>query len=285
MKKINLVAFLILAFSASAFAQLNFPRESTRQEIVQTIGDTKISVVYHRPNVKEREVWGKIVPYGEVWRTGANENTTFETSNDLKLAGQTLPKGKYGLHTIPGKDEWTIIFNKVSNEWGSYKYDQKQDFMRILVKSDKQPFQETMTINFENVRMNSADVVISWEKIRVPFTIDVGDVIGRTLADVRTQMANLKADDFRTPAQAANWVLNSKMTANFEEALKWADASIKAKETFGNLNTKARLLAGLNRKDEAIAVGERAVKAGKEATPAADTTDLEKTIAEWKASK
>ena len=285
MKKINLIAFLILTFSISAFAQLNFPRESPRQEIAQTVGDTKIAIVYHRPDVKEREIWGKLVPYGEVWRTGANENTTFETRGDLKIAGQTLPKGKYGLHTIPGKDEWTVIFNKVNNEWGSFKYDQKQDALRILVKADKEEFLETMTISFENVKMNSTDIVIAWEKVRVPFTVDVGDVIGRTLASVRTQMASLKADDFRTPAQAAGWVLNSKMTANYEEALKWIDASIKAKETFGNLNTKARLLAGLNRKDEAIGTAEKAVAVGKAATPAADTTDLEKMLAEWKATK
>ncbi len=285
MKKINLIAFLILTFSAGAFAQMSFPRESPREEITQTIGDTKIAIVYHRPNVKEREVWGKLVPYGEVWRTGANENTTFETSGDLKIAGQTLPKGKYGLHTIPGKDEWTVIFNKVNNEWGSFKYDQKQDALRILVKADKEELLETMTISFENVKMNSTDIVIAWEKVRVPFTVDVGDVIGRTLTSVRTQMASLKADDFRTPAQAAGWVLNSKMTANYEEAIKWIDASIKAKETFGNLNTKARLLAGLNRKDEAIATAEKAVAVGKAATPAADTSDLEKMIAEWKTTK
>lgn len=285
MKKINLIAFLILTFSVGAFAQISFPRESQRQEIIQLVGDTRIAVVYARPNVKDREVWGKIVPYGEVWRTGANENTTFETSGDLKIAGQTLPKGKYGLHTIPGKDEWTVIFNKVNNEWGSFKYDQKQDALRILVKADKGDDLETMRISFENVKINSADIVIAWEKVRVPFTVDVGDVIGRTLADIRTQLATAKPDDFRTPAQAAGWVLNSKMVANYEEALKWIDNSIKAKSSFGNLTTKARLLAGLNRKDEAIAVGERAVKSGKAATPAADTADLEKMIEEWKTTK
>lgn len=285
MKKINLIAFLILTFSVGAFAQISFPRESQRQEVIQLVGDTRVALVYSRPNVKEREIWGKIVPYGEVWRTGANENTTFETSGDLKIAGQILPKGKYGLHTIPGKDEWTVIFNKVNNEWGSYKYDQKQDALRILVKADKGDNLETMRITFENVKINSAEVVIAWEKIRVPFMIDAGDVVGRTLADIRNQLANVKPDDFRTPAQAAGWVLSSKMTANYEEALKWIDVSIKAKENFGNMNTKARLLAGLNRKDEAIAVGERAVQLGKAATPAADTAELEKMIAEWKTAK
>ncbi len=285
MKKLNTIAFFVLILSISAVAQLNLPRESQRQEIAQTVGDTKISVVYHRPNVKDRKVWDGLQKYGEVWRTGANENTTFEVTNDVKINGQTLPKGKYGLHTIPGKDEWTIIFNKVNNEWGSFKYDQKQDALRVNVKPLKIDLQETMAFTFENVKANTSDVVISWEKVKAPFTVDVGDVAGRTLADVRTQMTNAKADDFRTPAQAAGWVLNSKMTANYEEALKWADASIKVRETFGNLNIKARLLGGLNRKAEAITTAEKAIQVGKAATPAADTSDLEKTVAEWKSSK
>ena len=285
MKKINLTAFFVLMFSVGAFAQLNLPRESQRQEITQTVGDTKIALVYHRPNVKDRKIWDGLQKYGEVWRTGANENTTFEVTNDVKINGQTLPKGKYGLHTIPNKDEWTVIFNKVNDEWGSFKYDQKQDALRVSVKPLKIDLLETMAITFENVKANASDVVISWERVRVPFTVDVGDVNGRVLADLRVQTANAKADDFRTPAQAAGWVLNSKMTANYEEALKWTDASIKARETVGNLNTKARLLYGLNRKAEAIAAAEKAIQVGKSATPAADTSDLEKTVAGWKASK
>ncbi|MDQ2747081.1 MAG: DUF2911 domain-containing protein [Acidobacteriota bacterium] len=285
MKKLNLIALFVLILSIDAVAQLNFPRESQRQEITQTVGDVKVAVVYHRPDVKDREIWGNLVPYGEVWRTGANDNTTFEVSSDVRINGQTLPKGKYGLHTIPGKDEWTIIFNKVNNEWGSFKYDQKQDALRVSVKPDKEDFLETMTIDFQNVKTTSAEVVIAWEKVKVPFTVDVGDVIGRTLADIRTQLASAKADDYKTPAQAANWVLNGKMVANYEEALKWINASIGAKPMFQNLSTKARLLGGLNRKDEAVTIAERAIKLGKAATPAADTTDLEKMVAEWKATK
>ena len=282
MKKLNLIAFFVLVLSINSFAQLNLPRESARQEIIQTVGDTKISVVYHRPNAKDRKIWDGLEKYGAVWRTGANENTTFETTNDIKINGQVLPKGKYGLHTIPNKDEWTIIFNKVNNEWGSFNYDAKQDALRVSVKPSAANLQETMAISFENVKANTSDVVIAWEKVKVPFTIDVGDINSRVLADIRTQMSSLKADDFRTPAQAAGWVLNSKMTANYEEAVKWVDSSIKTRETFGNLNIKARLLAGLNRKAEAIATAEKAIQVGKAATPAANTADLEKMVAEWK---
>jgi hypothetical protein len=283
--KLYLAVTLILLGCSSIFAQLTLPRESNRQSVTQTIGDTTVAVVYHRPNVKDRKIWDGLEPYGKVWRTGANEATVFEISNDVKINGQTLPKGKYSLHTIPNKDEWTIIFNKTAEQWGSFAYDQKQDALRVAVKPMKAELHETMSLGFENVKANTADVVIAWERVKVPFTIDVGDVAGRTLTNIRAQMASLKTDDFRTPAQAAGWVLNSKMSANYEEALKWIDASIKTREGVGNLYTKARLLAELNRKDEAIATVEKAIAMGKAATPAIDTADLEKKLNEWKTSK
>lgn len=283
--KLYLLAVVVFFGFSSVFAQLNLPRDSQRQTVAQVIGDTTVTIVYHRPNTKGREVWGKLVPYGEVWRTGANENTTFEINNDVKINGQNLPAGKYGLHTIPNKDEWTVIFNKVNNEWGSFKYDAKQDQLRVSVKPMSADMHETMAIEVDNVKATMADVVIAWERVKVPFTIDVGDVNARVLADIRKQMANLKADDFRTPAQGAAFVLNSNLSANYEEALKWADASIKTRETVGNLYTKARLLAAMNRKAEAVTTVEKAIALGKSSTPAVDTADLEKARDQWKNSK
>lgn len=283
--KLLIIFSLMFLGLSSASGQLKLPRESQMQSVTQTVGDTTVAVVYHRPNVKERKVFGELEKYGAVWRTGANENTTFEVSNDVKINGQLLPKGKYGLHTIPNKDEWTIIFNRVNNEWGSYKYDQKQDALRVNVKAKDADLQETLSINFENVKLNAADVVIAWEKVRVPFTLDVGDVVGRTLTDVRQQLANAKSDDFKMPATAANWVLSSKLAANYEEAVKWIDASIKANENMDNLAIKARLLNALNRKSEAISTAEKAISMGKTAAPVRDTTNLEKMVGEWKAGK
>lgn len=283
--KFLLIFSLMLLVVTSVSAQLKLPRESQMQSITQTIGDTAVTIVYHRPNAKNRKVFEGLQKYGEVWRTGANENTTFEVSNDVKINGQLLPKGKYGLHSIPNRDEWTIIFNKVNNEWGSFRYDQKQDALRVTAKPLKIDLEETMSINFENVKPGSADIMIAWERVKVPFTIDVGDFMGRTLLEVRQQVANSKSDDFRTPAQAAGWVLNSKLSTNYEEALKWIDAALKTRETFGGLTTKARLLAALNRKAEAVAVGEKAIAMGKTATPAVNTAEFEKMVGEWKTSK
>lgn len=285
MKKLFLLMILLCASSIAALAQLNLPRESNRTAISQTVGDTLVSVVYHRPNAKARKVFGELVPYGQVWRTGANEATTVEFSNDVKINGQVLPKGKYSLHTIPTETEWTIIFNKVAEQWGSFEYNAKQDALRVTVKPQTAGFHETMALEFENIKANTADVVIVWDKTKVPFTIDVGDINTRVLTEIRRQMTSLKADDFRTPAQAANWIYAQKMTTSYPEAVQWLDKSIAVRETFGNLNAKARILADMGKNAEAIATAEKAVQVGKAATPAANTAALEKLLTEWKTKK
>ncbi|MGI8468307.1 MAG: DUF2911 domain-containing protein [Pyrinomonadaceae bacterium] len=298
--KPKLILLFVLLFSLNVFAQVNLPRESQRQEISQTVGDTKISIVYHRPNVKARKIWGCqtndllpkdgvsypcLVPYGQVWRTGANENTTFEVSNDVVVNGQKLPAGKYGLHTIPNKDDWTIIFSKVNDAWGSFTYDRKNDALRVTAKPQTGAFQETMSINFDGVLPTVAEVTIAWENLRVPFTVDVGDVSGRTLTQIRAAIQNRKADDIRPLNQGANYVLTSKIKNSYDEALGWLDESLKSKETFSTLNLKARILAEAGRKQDAIIAGEKAVQIGKAATPPIDTSALEKLIADWNAGK
>ncbi|CAN5571722.1 hypothetical protein BH18ACI3_BH18ACI3_07270 [soil metagenome] len=278
MKRICLLMAITVAFSICAYAQLTLPRESQRQEISQTVGDTKISIVYHRPNVKGRKIFGGLEPFGKVWRTGANEATVFEISNDVTIGGQKLPKGKYSLHTIPNEAEWTLIFNKTWNQWGSFEHETKEDALRITAKPVETDFRETMSIGIDNVTGNTAQVVIRWDKLAVPFTVDVGDVSGRLLTDARRRMST-------EPVQMASYVLNQKLTANYEEALGWLDGSIKLRETYGNLQTKARLLAEMGRTSKAVATGEKAIQIGKAATPAVNTANFEKILAEWKAKK
>ncbi len=301
-KTIYLVGILTLFFTANVFGQLAFPRESNRQEIAQTVGDAKISIVYHRPNVKGRKnIYGCtspnviqkgnyndpcLVPDGQVWRTGANENTTIEFSTDVTINGQALPAGKYGFFAIPNKNEWTLIFNKVNNEWGAFTYKVEQDTLRVKVASIKsKTSRETLMYEFESISGNSTKVVLSWEKLMVPFTISVGDINSRMIEKIREAIKTAKADDMRTLNQGAGFVLNSKLAGNYEEALGWLNKSISIRETFGNLSSKARLLAEMGKTKEAIETGEKAVQAGKAANPPADTANFEKTLAEWKAKK
>ncbi len=293
MKRQLLTAVVLACSAIVANAQLTIPRESTKQEFSQTVGDAKISITYNRPNSKGRVLWGCtstdaipkggvtydcLVPNGQVWRTGANEATVFETTGDLLINGQKLPKGKYALFTIPGTEEWTIIFNKTWNQWGSFNYNVADDQLRVIAKPIAGEMFETMAITIDDVTATTANVEIRWEKVVVPFKIDVGDMNGRIVGDMRRRMAT-------EPVQMANYAMQQKLTTTYPDILGWLDAAIKTRETFANLSAKARLLNEMGRTAEAISTGERAVAVGKSATPAANTAGFEKTLSEWKSKK
>lgn len=295
-----LVSIIVFGFASVGFGQLSLPRESQRQEIAQTVGDAKVSIVYHRPNTKARKIWGCetkdvipiannlypcLVPNGQVWRAGANENTTIEFTKDVAINGQALPAGKYGFHIIPSKADWTLIFSKDNDKGGSFAYDEKRDALRVTVRPVKAPMQETLLYEFEDVTANSTRVNLRWEKIAVPFTVDIGDIHARMLSAIRDAIKNRKSDDFRAFNQGANYVRTFKLKDNYDEALGWLDKSIKARETFGNLSIKARILAEMGKTAEAIPLGEKAVQLGKAANPPANTAELEKILTDWKTKK
>jgi hypothetical protein len=275
---------------------------------MQTIGVTDVTITYSRPGVKGRTIWGDplpeqtakgeatlddqnirpkgapIVPWGHAWRTGANEATQFIVTDDVWINGQKLPAGSYSLHTIPTKNEWTIIFNSVSNQWGSFKYDAAKDTLRVKVKPEwVNENQEWLAYSFDPVTDTSAQVNIRWEKVRVPFTVEVKDIKKLTLTKARAQVAAAKPDDWLTPLRAANYALQNRDVADLAEATGWLEQSIKVKETFQNMSAKASLLAEQGKTAEAIAAGEKALALGKEAK--ANTADLEKRLAEWKTKK
>ena len=166
-------ALAVATLATPSFAELKLPRISPDAKVTQTLGLTDLTLTYSRPGVKGRPVWGALVPYGQVWRTGANEATTITFSDDVTINGQALAKGSYSLHTIPGKDEWTIIFNKTAKQWGSFKYDAAQDALRVKAKPESSPMHEWLTFDIPQLSANSATVVIRWEKLAVPFTVGV----------------------------------------------------------------------------------------------------------------
>lgn len=304
-KTFILVGIVSLFFVTNIFGQLTFPRESNRQDIMQMVGDSKISITYHRPNAKGRVIYGCaapsliqvgantnlpcLVPNGQVWRTGANENTAIEFSTDVNINGQPLAAGKYAFFAIPQDMEWTLIFSKVNTEWGAYAYKTEQDALRVKATATKLAVpRETLAYEFDNVIGNSARVTLSWGAMAVPFEVNVGDINARVVNTAREAIKNRKADDVRPLNQGAGFIVTNKMKANYDEALGWLEESIKVKETFGNLNSKARLLAEMGKKADAIAIGEKAIQVGKAATPAANpnaVAALEGEIAKWKASK
>lgn len=179
---------ILFIFSSTEYAQNDKPRPSLKAGVIQTIGiDTEITVIYSRPGVKGRKIWGELVPWGLApgnkysnnnpfpWRGGANENTTIEFSKDVLVNGNKLSAGKYGMHFIPGKEKWTIIFSNNSELWGSYKYNQEEDALRIQVKPMEAAFVEWLTYGFENLAGTSATAYLHWEKLKIAYKVAVAE--------------------------------------------------------------------------------------------------------------
>jgi len=168
--------FVVLFFTSQATAQERGneePRVSPNASVSQTIGTTEVTVTYGRPSVKGRQVFGGLEPYGQVWRTGANEATTITFSDDVLIEGQELEAGTYGLFTIPPKEgDWTVIFNNVPNQWGAFDYDSSEDALRVNVSAEEAPHMEQLMFYFEDISENSGTCVMHWADVKVPFTIE-----------------------------------------------------------------------------------------------------------------
>src|SRR5438045_9234239 len=257
------LCFAIAALGQIASAQndLNLPDVSQAAEAKQRIALTDITVKYHRPLVNGRKIWGGLVPYGKVWRAGANENTTIEFSNPVSVEGKPLDKGIYGLHMIPNQDSCTVIFSKTNTAWGSYSYDQKEDALRVDVKT--RPLaenKEALEFDFEDLKPTSTAVTMKWEKLGVPFTVSINDS-DQTLQSIRAQLKGRGQFTWQALDEGAQFCLTRKI--NLDEALRWADASIQNEERFDNLSTKADILKALDRPDEAKTVWNRALEIAK----------------------
>ena len=253
----------ILALGGAVFAQndLNLPDVSQAAEIKQRIALTDITIKYHRPLVNGRKIWGGLVPYGKVWRVGANENTTIEFSDPVSVEGKPLAKGVYGLHMIPNQDSWTVIFSKTNTAWGSYSYDQKEDALRVDVKP--RPLaenKEALEFDFEDLKPTSTAATMKWEKLGVPFTVSVNDA-DQTLQNIQAQLKGRGQFTWQALDEGAQFDLTRKI--DLDEALRWADASVQNEERFENLSTKADILKALNRADEAKTTWNRALEIAK----------------------
>lgn len=269
---------LFMAVIAQSLLAQDLPRPSPGATVSQVVGLTDVSIAYSRPGVKERKIWGGLVPYNKVWRTGANEATKITFSDDVKINGQALPAGTYSMATIPTENEWTVIFNKKTDLWGSFGYNEEEDALRIQVKPQPADFVERMQFTFTDLKDNSAVVALNWEKLMVPFTVEV-DVHDKAMANIKKAMAEVKADDYATPYRCARYYLETD--TDLEQALQWIEQSVKIQETYFNTAVHARLLGKLSKYKEAVAAGEKSVQLAK-ANDGPDTTELEGQIAEWK---
>ena len=239
------IAVLLLPIAllpSRAFAQapgLTTPQVSPEASVSQTLGLTELAVSYHRPAANGRVVWGTLVPYGQVWRAGANQNTTVSFSTPVTVNGTPLAAGKYGLHMIPTTGDWTVIFSKESGAWGSFSYDEKEDAARVTVKPEAAPQQERLGYTFDEPTADSVVLAMRWEKIRVPLAIRID--VGRTvLENYKAQLRGLPRFGWQGWNQAANWAAQNSI--DLDDATAWADRSIGMNRNFTNLRTKALVL-------------------------------------------
>ena len=218
---------------------LVLPRASQGASVSQTIGLTEISISYHRPAVGGREVWGKLVPFDSVWRAGANENTVIAFSTPVKVAGQEVPAGRYGLHMIPSRERWTVILSRDANAWGSFAYDPKADLLRVQTTPAPatEPV-ERLIYTFDEPSDTAVVATLRWEQLTVPIPISVNTK--QVVVDsLRQQLSGLPQFFWQPWSQAAAWCAANDV--NLDEAGTWADRSIAIQENFTNLRVKATL--------------------------------------------
>jgi hypothetical protein len=255
-----LVATLCHAQTATTETlMLDLPRQSQHAVVMQRIGITDITINYHRPLANGRQIWGKTVPYGQVWRAGANENTTITFTDPVTIEGQALDKGAYGLHMIPGENEWTVIFSKDSQAWGSFSYKQEDDALRVKVKPQTAELHDALAYDFDEVKPDSTVVTMRWDKVAVPFkvSVNVNDIV---TASIRRQEHGQNQFYWEGWDDAAGYLLANKI--DLDEALKDEEQSIQAEERFENMLNKSRILDAMGRKDDAVAFRNKALEKG-----------------------
>lgn len=273
-----------LALSAPATvslqSQLKLPQASPAATLTETIGTSTVAIEYHRPAVKGRVIWGGLVPYGEVWRTGANEATTLRFSDPVKVAGHDVPAGTYAFFAIPTAESWTLILNKQDKQWGAFSYDVARDLLRFDVKPTAVAHTEWLKYSIEPSSEHSAMVRLTWEKLAVEFPVEV-DVDKLVLAQIDDAIAKAQPGDARVYVSAAKYYYDRELAP--EKALAWLDKSLAIEDGFWPREYKARLYFRAGKKAEAIAELEKAIALAKGKAPQGYIDGLNKLLVEYRA--
>jgi hypothetical protein len=275
----SLIWAMLSLLPCSAIAQLQLPRPSPAAKVSQVVGLTEIAVEYSSPAVKGRKIWGGLVPYGEVWRTGANQATKITFTKDVTIANTAVPAGSYAFFAIPTANEWTLILNKDFNQNGTDNYKQATDIVRVQVLPKPIPPRERLAYAISDFTDEAASVDLEWEKLRVSLPVKLG-----TQAQA---LANIKAmsDGAWGPYNnAARYMLES--VKDYDAGLQLADKSIAAREHWFNLWTKAQLLAAKGKYKEALTYAQKAKQLG-DKTPQSFflADDVNKALKDWKGNK
>lgn len=250
---------LALAFMAATtivHAQIELPQASPKATLKTKVGLTEVEVEYSRPGLKGRDkkIFGELIPYGEVWRTGANESSKITFAEPVKINGKDLAAGTYALYTIPGTDEWTVIFSNKKDLWGDDGYKEADDALRVKVKPQTIPYpKETFTIDFSNYTMKGANLTITWDNTQVVVPVEA-EVESKVMAQIEEKLKGEKVAPW-TYYQAASYYHQNKKDQ--EQALKWVNNAIQAEEHYVFFNLKSRILGDMKKYKEAIKAAEK----------------------------
>ena len=268
---------LFLAAALAAAQEPRLPQPSPAAKAALTVGITDIEIVYHRPGVKGRQIWGGLVPFGEVWRLGANEATTISFSTAVQVEGRDVPAGTYGLFAIPGPETWTLILNKQPKQWGAYFYKKEEDLVRFEVKPQPGPATEWMAFHLTPISGDAATVEMAWEKLRVPFTVraDTERMVWESL-----DKALAGKPDAETYLTAVQHALNTG--ARLDDAMAWTDKALALQENFWGHEFKAKLLQRQGKVEEALQHLDKAMTLAKGKAPQAYIDGLAKLKGQWK---
>jgi len=283
MKKILLLSLAFAAFGMQfgAAQELELPQPSPWAQVSQKFGLAQATITYSRPSMKGRTIFGGLVPYGEMWRTGANKAVEFKTEGDVMINNSVVPEGAYSLFTIPGQTEWTIILNKNTEHWGTGNYKQEEDLMRFTVKPTTCTMTETFTMDFANVTDKSVTVRIYWETTMVSFELTNNYLEqGKENIAAAIKTAENTASLYN---DAAEFYLDNNLDA--AQALTWAEKSVAQRERYWNLFTLARAQAANGKKQEAIDSATKAHALAVEAKNTGFAQTIEKDLNKWKSGK
>lgn len=262
--------------SSAALAQPDLPKPSPNAKVSQFIGLTEITVEYSSPAVKGRKIWGELVPYDKMWRTGANQATKISFSRDTSFGEHVVAAGSYALFTIPGKAAWTVILNKKAEQPGTGSdYKAEQDLVRFQVHPKPAPMRERMTFLFSDFTDDQGTLDLEWEKLRLSIPIKVSTE-AQAVANINKTLDNT----WRTYAISARYLAETKK--DYDTALRYIDQSLALKEDWFNLWTKATIVAAQGHRKEAIALAEKSYELGKKAEVFFLEGEIKKTLAEWK---
>lgn len=272
-------AFALAAVATWAQPAVDLPRPSPTATVAQSFGYSNVSVTYSRPAVKGRVIWGGLVPYGQIWRAGANEATLVDLSTDVKVNGQKLPKGKYALYILPTATDWTLIFSKNHKAWGSFTYDPKEDALRVKIVPKAAEHKERLEYAFDDMTDSSATFSAHWEKLKGTVNL-TAEFMETAKANIKAGLPKAKPDDQYAWLNAARFYWNYNIDR--KQAMEWVEKSIAIKPIYANLWAKAEWLAAEKKFAEARKAAELArLEAAKDPNPKPLLETIDKAVASW----